>query len=225
MKLDNCDLSFCGRASKVIVEKDITTIEKPATPENETVDTLKKRILKQLETETHDYEQDKLSMSLGILNCAMAVISVGGTSELEMFERKYRIEDALNASKHAAKTGVLPGGGKALLLCIPAVEEFSETLTGDEKTGACVILHALSAPIKKIAENCGVSGEVILNNILEKDEFEFGYDAQNGIFGNMFKLEILDPVDVIFNSFSTASSIAGTYITTGAAISEQKKGD
>lgn len=225
MKLENCDLTFCGRAGKVVVEKDITTIEKPATPENETVDTLKKRIIKQLETETHDYEHDKLSMSLGILNCAMAVISVGGASELEMFERKYRIEDALNAAKHATKSGVLPGGGKALLLCMPAVEGFSKTLTGDERTGACVILHALSAPIKKIAENCGVSGEVVLNTVLEKNEFEFGYDAQNDIFGDMFKLKILDPVDVIYNSFSTASSIAGTYITTGAAISEQEKGE
>ncbi len=155
----------------------------------------------------------------------MAVISVGGTSELEMFERKYRIEDALNAAKHAAKSGVLPGGGKALFCCVPEVKELSDILSGDEKTGALVILNSLSAPIKKIAENCGVSGAVIINTILEKDEFEFGYDASSETFGDLFKLRVIDPVDVVCNSFSTAASIAGTYITTGAAISEKKKGE
>lgn len=225
MKPENCDLSCCGKADKVIVEKEVTTIEGPASPESETVKTLKSQIEKKLETETHEYEHDKLSASLGILNCAMAVISTGGTSELEMFERKYRIEDALNAAKHAAKAGVLPGGGKALILCIPEIEKFTETLSGDEKTGAQVILQSLSAPIKKIAENCGVSGDVILDKIIEKDEFGFGYDAQNGKFGDMFEMNILDPVDVIYNSFLTAASIAGTYITTGAAISDKEKGE
>ena len=225
MRPENCDLSCCGKAGKVIVEKETTTIEKPASPENETVKTLKKQIEKKLKTELQEYEHEKLSASLGILNCAMAVISVGGTSELEMFERKYRIEDALRAAKHAAKSGVLPGGGKALFCCVPEVKELSDILSGDEKTGALVILNSLSAPIKKIAENCGVSGAVIINTILEKDKFEFGYDAGSETFGDLFKLRVIDPVDVVCNSFSTAASIAGTYITTGAAISEKKKGE
>ncbi len=220
---ENCGLSYCGRAKKVVVERNITTIEEPKTPESEKVAELKKAILKRLETEHHLYEVDKLQASLAILNSAMAVISVGGTSELEMFERKYRIEDALNAAKNAVNDGVVPGGGKALLLCTDAVETLESSLDGDEKEGARTIRLALEAPIRQIAKNAGADASVVINKIRTSDSKNFGYDALNDKYGDMFEMKILDPVTVVRNSFVSAESIAAVYVTTGAAVGDAGK--
>ncbi len=183
-------LEVCGRAKRAVVEKEVATIEGPACPDSPKVLELKKQIEKQLETETGTYAIDKLEQSLGLLNSAMAVIEVGGTSELEMFERKYRIDDALNAASRAAREGTVPGGGKALLLCKDAVSALIDTLSGDEKLGATIVFKALEAPSNQIEINCGK------------------IDAT----------DIVDPATVIKNSFMNAASVAGIYITTGAAV-------
>ena len=223
--IKDCGLDFCGRAKRIVVEKEVSTLEQPATPNSDHANELKKQIAKRLETETGVYEIDKLEQSLGLLNSAMGVIEVGGISELEMFERKYRIEDALNAAKRAALEGIVPGGGKALLLCKNAVEELLSTLSGDEAVGGQVILSALFAPVRQIAENAGAEPSVVVNNILSNKDKNFGYNALTGEYGDLFKLKVIDPVAVVKNSFINASSIASTYITAGAAVVDLDKKD
>ncbi|MBQ1452146.1 MAG: chaperonin GroEL [Clostridia bacterium] len=220
MDISECGLEVCGRAKRIVVEKNISTLEGPACPDSEKVNELRHRINEELKTTTTDYSRDKLEQSLGLLNSAMAVISVGGTSELEMFERKYRIEDALNAARRAAAEGIVPGGGKALLLCIDAVQALTETLEGDEKTGAEVILDSLEAPIRQIAENCGADAGAVLHNVLINKDKNYGYNAATGEYGDLMKLEIIDPVAVIRNSFENAVSAAGNFITSYAAVIE-----
>lgn len=221
--VSKCGLSYCGRVGKAIVGKDWTTLEKPATPESERVKELKAIVEEKLKTEKYIFEVDKLKSTLGILNSAMAVIEVGGLSELEMFERKYRIEDALNAAVRAMKEGVVPGGGRALLYAENALTELENTLSGDEKTGVSVVKRILKAPITQIATNAGVSGSVIINNILENPNPAYGYNAADDSYGDMFELGIIDPVAVVRNSFLNAVSVAGTYITTSAAIVDTEK--
>lgn len=220
IKLENCDLSVCGRAANVTVAKESTVIAKPAFAGSEEVELLKNKILKKLETETHYYEVDKLKSVLAILNSKMAVISVGGLSELEMFERKYRMEDALNAAIRAVNEGVLPGGGTALLQCRAPLEKLVSELQGDIKTGASAVLKSLEAPVRKIAENAGVDGSIVVNNITNSNTINYGYDAKNDRYGDMLDFGIIDPTAVIRNSFVGALSIASTYITTAAAICE-----
>ena len=216
MDIKECGIEVCGTAKKITVEKNVSTITGPACPNSEEVETLKRQISKNLETATGAYEIDKLEQSLALLNSAIALVEVGGTSELEMFERKYRIEDALNAAKRAAAEGIVPGGGKALLLCSDAVKSLE--LHGDEKIGANVVISALTAPIRQICENCGVDGSVVLNNLTKADKPNYGYNALTGEYGDLIKLEVIDPVAVVKNSFVNAVSIAGLYITTGAAV-------
>ncbi len=216
--IKDCGLDFCGRAKRIVVEKEVSTLEQPAEPNSDRALELKNQISKRLETETGVYEIDKLEQSLGLLNSAMGVIEVGGTSELEMFERKYRIEDALNAAKRASAEGIVPGGGKALMLCKGAVEKLVGTLSGDEKTGASVILTCLETPIRQIAENAGVDASVVVNNILSNKDKNYGYNALTGEYGDLLKLKIIDPVAVVRNSFVNATSIASTYITAGAVV-------
>ena len=218
MNIRECGLSVCGHASSVLSDKNITTIMQPACPDCDEVLSLKKKIEEQLKTETHPYQKDKLEQSLGLLNSACAVVEVGGTSELEMFERKYRIEDALNAAKRAAETGIVPGGGKALLLCRDDVKALCGTLEGDAQIGAEIILKCLEAPIRQLSENSGVDASVVVDTILKNASQNFGFNALTGEYGDMLKMKVIDPVVVIKNSFINAASIAGTYITTAAVV-------
>ena len=221
MDIKTCGLEVCGRAKRIVVEKGVTTIEQPACPDSEAVQQLKKQINEQLKTTGETYSKDKLEQSLGILNSVMAVISVGGTSELEMFERKYRIEDAVNAARRAAAEGIVPGGGKALLLCKDAVKSLSETLEGDEKTGAEVVLKSLEAPMRQLLTNSGADAGSVINEILKKPDKYYGFDAMNEKYGDLLKLEIIDPVAVIRNSFENAASIAGMVITSQSSSFEE----
>ncbi|NLL63520.1 MAG: chaperonin GroEL [Ruminococcaceae bacterium] len=223
--MSNFGLEACGKVDKILVEKNITTLFGPACPDAPEVETLKSQITERLKTEQQLYEIDKLEQTLGMLNSAMAVIEVGGTSELEMFERKYRIEDAMHACANAIKFGVVPGGGKALLNCEKVLTEYVDTLSGDEKTGANIILTVLSEPIRQIAKNCGVEGSVIVNTLRENKNLNYGYDALNDSYGDLFKLQIIDPTYVIIHSFVNAVSIAGIFITSGAAIVESEGKD
>lgn len=223
--VSKCGLSYCGRAGKAIVGKDWTTLEKPSAPDSERVKELKATVEEKLKTEKYIFEVDKLKSTLGILNSAMAVIEVGGLSELEMFERKYRIEDALNAAVRAMKEGIVPGGGRALLHAEAPLSELEKTLSGDEKTGVSIVKKVLKAPISKLAANAGVSGSVVINNILENSNPLYGYNAADDSYGDMLELGIIDPVAVVRNSFLNAVSVAGTYITTSVAIVDTEKGD
>lgn len=142
-----------------------------------------------------------------------------------MFERKYRIEDALNAAVRAMKEGIVPGGGRALLHAEAPLSELEKTLSGDEKTGVSIVKKVLKAPISKLAANAGVSGSVVINNILENSNPLYGYNAADDSYGDMLELGIIDPVAVVRNSFLNAVSVAGTYITTSVAIVDTEKGD
>lgn len=219
-EIRECGLEVCGRAKRVVIEKDATVIEQPYCADSAEVVSLKKQINEMLKAETKTLEKDKLEQSLGILNSAMAVISVGGISELEMFERKYRIEDAVNAAKRAVAEGIVPGGGKALLLCRDNVRKLADSLNGDEKTGAEVILRSLEAPLRTIVENFGKDAGAVLCEVLSHKDQNFGYDARGDRFGDLFEFEIIDPVGVIKSSFVNAVSIAGIFITTAAAVTE-----
>lgn len=218
MDIKECGLSVCGRAKSVVCDKNVTTIMQPACPESEGVITLRKQIEEQLKTETHPYQVDKLQQSLALLNSACAVVEVGGASELEMFERKYRIEDAINACKRAAETGIVPGGGKALLLCRDDVKTLCDALEGDEKIGASVILKSLEAPVRQLAINCGVDESVVVNTIDSNKSESYGYNALTDEYGDLIKMKVIDPVVVIKNSFVNAVSIASTYITTSVVV-------
>lgn len=218
MDIKECGLSVCGHAKNVVCDKNVTTVMQPACPECEEALTLKHQVEEQLKTETHPYQVDKLEQALAMLNSACAVVEVGGTSELEMFERKFRIEDALNAAKRAAETGIVPGGGKALLLCRDDVRACCEALSGDEAIGANVILNCLEAPIRQLSENSGVDPSVVVDTIDKNKSASFGFNALTGEYGDLLKMKIVDPVVVIKNSFINAASVAGTYITTSVVV-------
>ena len=222
MDISKCGLEVCGRASKVIIGKDDTVIKDPVEADSEEVKRQRSIVKEKLKTEKHLFEIDKLKSTLAILDSSMAVISVGGLSELEMFERKYRFEDALNAAQKAMREGVLPGGGKALLLCEDGLKDLESSLSGDEKTGVRIIRKAIEAPIRQIAENAGIDGSIVVNKVREKGEITYGYDALNDCYGDMFELGIIDPLSVVRNSFVNAVSVSSTYITTAAVVSNKE---
>ena len=202
-----------GSCSQVKVDKDNTTIVGGAGDQNE----IKARIAAiraQIETTTSDYDREKLQERLAKLAGGVAVINVGAATEVEMKEKKLRIEDALAATKAAVEEGIVPGGGTALLTAIDAIKSLAETLKGDEKTGAEIILRALEEPIRQIAKNAGLDGSVILNDILRKGDKNYGFDAYKNEYCDMVKAGIIDPTKVTRSALQNAASIASTLLTT-----------
>ena len=217
LDLKSATLDMLGKASKVKVDKDNTIIVEGAG----SADAIAQRVgqIKALMAEsTSDYDREKYQERLAKLAGGVAQISVGAATEVEMKERKMRIEDALNATRAAVEEGIVAGGGVALLSAIPEVDKLIKTLSGDEKTGAQIVKKALEAPIKQIAENAGVNGGVIVEQVLAKKAQNYGYDALTGTYGDMIAKGILDPTKVTRSALQNAASVAGTLLTTESIV-------
>ena len=213
-------LEDLGRAKMVRVDKDFTTIVEGAGDKEEIAGRVK-LIKEQVRLVTSDYEKEKLQERLAKLAGGVAVVKVGAATEVEMKEKKLRIEDALSATKAAAEEGIVPGGGVALLKTTPKIRELVETLTGDEKTGAAIVLRAVEEPVRQIAANAGVDGGVVVNKIYENlDKPAYGYDALNNEYVDMAKKGILDPTKVARSALQNAASVAATLLTTEALVVE-----
>lgn len=218
-------LDMLGRARSIKVDKDTTTIVEGA-GEPKSIEERVKFIRGMLAKETSDYEKEKLADRLAKLAGGVAVIKVGAPTEVEMKEKKLRIEDALSATQAASEEGVVPGGGVALLKVKPDVENLVSKLTGDEKTGAAIIVKALEAPIRQIAKNSGVDGGVVANNVLANlDKKAYGYDALTNKYDDMIASGIIDPTKVTRSALQNAASVAGTLLTTEVLVVETDDGN
>lgn len=218
--LQNIDLSYLGKAKLVKITKDSTTII-ALDKNSEKIQNRISSIKNQLKDCTNDYEKEKLEDRLSKLSGGVAVIKVGSLTEVEMKEKKLRIEDALSATKAGMKEGIVAGGGTALIKCEKVLKQFIDTLSGDEKTGAEIVYKTLSMPLKQIVTNCGKDYGVILNQV-ENTSDNVGYDAQNDKICDMFECGIIDPLLVTKTALESASSVSGTLLTTEVLVSEQK---
>lgn len=217
LELKNTDISQLGRAKQVKVDKDNTIIVEGA-GSADAIATRVNQIKNQLADCTSDYDKEKYQERLAKLAGGVAQINVGAATEVEMKERKLRIEDALNATRAAVEEGIVAGGGVALLSAIVDVEKLIASLNGDEKTGAMIVRKALEAPIKQIAENAGVNGGVIVAKVLASKKANYGYDALTGTYGDMIERGILDPTKVTRSALQNAASVAGTLLTTESIV-------
>jgi chaperonin GroEL len=223
LKLENLTLQHMGRAKQITVDKDKTTIVEGAGKHAD----IKNRIdqlRSQIETTDSDYDREKYQERLAKLSGGVAVVSVGASTEAEMKQTKARVEDALHATRAAAEEGVLPGGGVALLRCEEAVEKARGGARGDEKIGVDIVLRALSSPLRQIADNCGVDGSVIADEVRQKP-LATGYDANVGKYVDMFRAGIIDPLKVVRTALENASSIAGLMLTTETLVTDLPKED
>ncbi|MCL1913964.1 MAG: molecular chaperone GroEL [Eubacteriaceae bacterium] len=221
--IENSGLEICGRADRVIIDKNQIIIQNPPNSGSEEVEKMIRQVRQRIADEEHDYEIEKLQTTLSILSGGISLITVGGISELEMFERKYRIEDAIHAVYAAAESGVVPGGGKALLLAAPVVDKLIETLDGDEKTGAMIVRASLETPVRQIAENAGIDPSVVANNLLEAEDINYGYDALNLKYVDLFEAGIIDPAKVIKTALLNAVSASTMLLTTNVAVDNRQE--
>ena len=216
----NVGLDMLGQAKLVKVDKDNTTIVEGG-GEQEKIKARVNSIRSQIKAQTSDYEIEKLNERLAKLAGGVAVIKVGSATEVEMKEKKLRIEDALSATKAASEEGVVPGGGVALLTAAPAVKALIDTLSGDEKTGASIVLNAIEEPIRQIAKNSGVDGGVVVNKIYENlDKPAYGFDALNNVYCDLIEKGIIDPTKVTRSALQNAASVSATMLTTEALVVE-----
>jgi chaperonin GroEL len=221
IKLENVTLSMLGRAKKVMIDKENTTIVNGAGKKKDIDDRIA-QIKQQIEETTSDYDREKLQERLAKLAGGVAVIRVGGATEVEVKERKDRVDDAMHATRAAVEEGILPGGGVALLRAIEAIKRV-RTENEDQKHGVEIVRKALSAPARQIATNAGEDGSVVVGKILEKDQYNWGYDAQTGEYTDLVKKGIIDPTKVVRTALQDAASVAGLLITTEAMVAELPK--
>lgn len=219
--LANATLDMLGRAKTIKVTKDTTTIV-DGYGDKAKLDERKQVIKAQIENTTSSFDKEKLVERLAKLAGGVAVVSVGSATEVELKEKKLRIEDALSATKAASEEGIVAGGGIALLQTKKDLKKFVDTLSGDEKTGAEIVLKSLEAPIRQIAQNSGVDGGVIIYNIENKNTKNFGYDALTEQYVDMIKAGIVDPTKVTRSAIQNATSVAGTLLTTESLVAEIK---
>ncbi len=208
-----------GRANQVKVDKDNTTIIDGA-GDKENIKARVASIKAQIEVTTSDYDREKLQERLAKLAGGVAVINVGAATEVEMKEKKLRIDDALAATRAAVEEGFVPGGGSALLSCVPVIKELVATLDGDEKTGASIILKACEEPVRQIAANAGLDGSVIVEKILSKGDANFGFDALKNVYTDMEESGIIDPTKVTRSVLQNAASVASTLLTTESIVTD-----
>lgn len=216
--LKEVELSMLGRAQTVKVNKESTTIVGGAGQKSE-IENRVAQIKRQIEETTSDFDREKLSERLAKLSGGVAVVKVGAATEVEMKERKLRIEDALNATKAAVQEGIVAGGGTAFVNIIPALDKLIESLDGEEKLGANIIRRALEEPLRQIAHNAGLEGSVIIQNVINSDS-EIGFDAANEKYVNMIQNGIVDPTKVSRSALQNAASIASVFLTTEAAVAD-----
>ncbi|MBR1600109.1 MAG: chaperonin GroEL [Alphaproteobacteria bacterium] len=218
MKIENVTLDMLGTAKRVEITKDDTTIIDGA-GNKEDIAGRAAQIRQEISQTTSDYDREKLQERLGKLSGGVAVIKVGGASEVEVKERKDRIDDALHATRAAVREGIVAGGGAALLYATKALESL-KTNNQDQNVGIDIIRKALQAPIRQIAENAGVDGAVIAGKLLESKDYNYGYNAQSGEFTDMLKTGIVDPTEVVRTALQDAASVGGLLITTEAMVTE-----
>ena len=212
-------MDMLGRAGTVKVDKDNTTIINGAGDPAQ-IDARKQAIKAQIAETTSDYDREKLQERLAKLAGGVAVINVGAATEVEMKKKKLRIEDALNATKAAVQEGIVPGGGIALISTMKVVEEYANKLSGDEKTGALIVLKAVQAPLKQIALNAGLDGSVILNEVLKANKVNFGFNALTNEYTDMVESGIIDPTKVTRSALENSASVAGVFLTTESVIAD-----
>ncbi len=222
IKLENVSLDMLGRAKRVRITKEDTTIV-DGTGKKKDIEARVAQIKAQVEETTSDYDREKLQERLAKLAGGVAVIKVGGATEIEVKERKDRVDDALNATRAAVEEGIVAGGGVMLLKASAAISVQGDN--EDQNAGIAIVKKALQAPIRQISENAGVEGSIVVGKVLESKGAAFGYDAQNGTYGDMFEKGIIDPAKVVRTALQDAASIAGLMITTEAGIAEAKKKD
>jgi chaperonin GroEL len=218
IKLENVTLAMLGKAKKVTIEKENTTIVSGGGKKAD-IEARIAQIKAQIEETTSDYDREKLQERLAKLAGGVAVIRVGGATEVEVKERKDRVDDAMHATRAAVEEGILPGGGVALLRSMKAIEKI-RTSNDDQKTGVDIVRKALSWPARQIALNAGEDGSVVVGKILDKDQYNYGFDAQNGEYGNLMTKGIIDPTKVVRAALQGAASVAGLLITTEAMVAE-----
>ncbi len=223
IKLETVTLEMLGRAKKVRIEKENTTIIDGAGKKKD-IEGRVQQIKAQIEETTSDYDREKLQERLAKLAGGVAVIRVGGATEVEVKEKKDRVDDALNATRAAVEEGILPGGGVALLRALQTVKSI-KTANDDQKTGIEIVRKAIMAPAKQIVDNAGDDGAVVVGKLLESKDYAFGYNAQTGEYGDLVKMGIIDPTKVVRTAIQDAASIAGLLITTEAMIAELPKKD
>ncbi len=218
MKLENTTVDMLGTAKRVVITKDDTTII-DGNGDKDAIEARKSQIKKEIEKTTSDYDREKLQERLGKLSGGVAVLKVGGSSEVEVKEKKDRIDDALNATRAAVKEGVVAGGGTALLYATKALDKVKPA-NQDQYVGVDIIRRALQAPIRQIAENAGVDGAVVAGKLLESSDYNFGYNAATGEYTDLIKAGIVDPTKVVRTALQDAASVASLLITTEAMVTE-----
>ncbi len=221
IKLENVTLAMLGRAKKVVIEKENTTIVDGAGKKKD-IEGRVGQIKQQIEETTSDYDKEKLQERLAKLAGGVAVIRVGGATEIEVKEKKDRVDDALHATRAAVEEGILPGGGVALLRATEALKRLRPE-NEDQKHGVDIVRKAIQTPARQIAINAGEDGSVIVGKVLEKDQYNYGFDAQNGEYGNLVSKGIIDPTKVVRSALQGAASVAGLLITTEAMVAELPK--
>ena len=223
IKLESVTLDMLGTAKRVTITKEDTTIVDGAGSKGD-IEARCKQIRAQVEETSSDYDREKLQERLAKLAGGVAVIKVGGASEVEVKERKDRVDDALHATRAAVEEGIVAGGGTALLYSVKALEALKPA-NNDQKVGIEIIRRALQAPVRQIAENAGFDGAVVAGKLIESSDAAFGFDAQSGEYTDMIKAGIIDPTKVVRTALQDAASVAGLLITTEAMIAEKPKKD
>ncbi|WP_448954995.1 chaperonin GroEL [Labrys neptuniae] len=221
IKLENVALAQLGRAKKVVIEKENTTIVDGAGARKD-IDGRVAQIRAQIEETTSDYDREKLQERLAKLAGGVAVIRVGGATEVEVKERKDRVDDAMHATRAAVEEGILPGGGVALLRAAKVLETLAPD-NSDQKYGIDIVRRAIEAPIRQIAENAGWEGSLIVGKLRETAEYAHGWNAQTGEYGNLFEQGVIDPAKVVRTALQDAASVAGLLVTTEAMVAEKPK--
>ncbi|NEK33087.1 chaperonin GroEL [Rhizobium leguminosarum] len=223
IKLESVTLDMLGRSKKVSIEKENTTIVDGSGAKSD-IEGRVAQIRAQIEETTSDYDREKLQERLAKLAGGVAVIRVGGSTEVEVKEKKDRVDDALHATRAAVEEGILPGGGVALLRAVKALDNV-KTANGDQRVGVDIVRRAVEAPARQIAENAGAEGSVIVGKLREKSEFSYGWNAQTGEYGDLYAQGVIDPAKVVRTALQDAASIAGLLVTTEAMIAEKPKKD
>lgn len=222
LELKDTTMEQLGKARQVKIDKENTIVVDGAGDSGEIKNRVN-QIRNQIEDTTSDFDREKLQERLAKLAGGVAVIKVGAATEIEMKEKKLRIEDALAATKAAVEEGIVAGGGTALIDAIPDVKKYVESIDGDEKTGAAIVLKALEEPVRQIAENAGIEGSVIVQNVITAATTGYGYNALKGEFGDMISMGIVDPTKVTRSALENASSVASSILTTESLVADIKE--
>jgi len=221
IQLEKVTLDMLGRVKKVLVKKEDTTLIDGAGDKKAIAERIA-LLKRQIQEATSDYDREKLQERLAKLSGGVAVIRVGAATEIEMKEKKDRVDDAKEATKAAVEEGIVPGGGAALIRCVPALEKLLATLSGDTKIGAEIIVRSLYYPLRQIAENSGKEGSIVVQKVASMGSYE-GYDAREDVYVNMVEKGIVDPTKVVRCAIQFAASIAGLLLTTEAIITEEEQ--